>query len=62
MSMELASERVYVNCNYCNTVLAVSVPHGNMFTIVAVRCGHCANLLSVNMGASLQSVQLQDFQ
>ncbi|KAK4409133.1 putative axial regulator YABBY 2 [Sesamum angolense] len=33
-----------------------------MLTIVTVRCGHCANLLSVNMGALLQSVHLQDFQ
>ncbi|KAI3450782.1 hypothetical protein Pfo_007447 [Paulownia fortunei] len=40
----------------------VSVPCGSTFTIVTVRCGHCANLLSVNMGALLQSVHLQDFQ
>ncbi|KAH6793688.1 Plant-specific transcription factor YABBY family protein, partial [Perilla frutescens var. hirtella] len=63
MSMELTTEPVcYVNCNYCNTILAVSVPFGSMFTIVTVRCGHCANLLSVNMGALLQSVHLQDLQ
>ncbi|KAL7154168.1 hypothetical protein ABFS83_04G217300 [Erythranthe nasuta] len=63
MSSELTSERVcYVHCNFCNTILAVSVPYGSMFNIVTVRCGHCANLLSVNMGALLQSVQLQDFQ
>ncbi|XP_050235265.1 putative axial regulator YABBY 2 isoform X2 [Mercurialis annua] len=31
-----------------------------MCTIVTVRCGHCANLLSVNMGHSLHSVSLQD--
>ncbi|KAL6567026.1 hypothetical protein OROMI_015430 [Orobanche minor] len=63
MSMGLTNEPVsYVNCNYCNTILAVNVPQGNMFTILAVRCGHCANLFSVNMGASLQSVQLQDLQ
>ncbi|KAK6119832.1 hypothetical protein DH2020_046427 [Rehmannia glutinosa] len=64
MSTELSSERVcYVQCNFCNTILAVSVPYGSMFTIVTVRCGHCANLLSVNMGALLHSVhQLQDFQ
>lgn len=41
----------------------VSVPDGSMLAIVTVRCGHCANLLSVNMGALLQShVHLQDFQ
>ncbi|XP_065868054.1 putative axial regulator YABBY 2 [Euphorbia lathyris] len=55
MSFDLVSERVcYVNCNFCNTILAVSVPCSNLFTIVTVRCGHCGNLLSVNMGASLQ--------
>ncbi|KAG6433136.1 hypothetical protein SASPL_104744 [Salvia splendens] len=63
MSMELTAEPVcYVNCNYCNTILAVNVPFGSMFSIVTVRCGHCSNLLSVNMGALLQSVHLQDFQ
>uniref|UniRef100_A0A2N9FLV3 Axial regulator YABBY 2 n=1 Tax=Fagus sylvatica TaxID=28930 RepID=A0A2N9FLV3_FAGSY len=31
-----------------------------MFTIVTVRCGHCANLLSVNMGGSVQAVPPQD--
>ncbi|KAL8140909.1 hypothetical protein V2J09_006930 [Rumex salicifolius] len=52
MSMEMASERVcYVQCNFCNTILAVSVPCSSMFTMVTVRCGHCANLLSVNMTA-----------
>ncbi|KAL3616041.1 hypothetical protein CASFOL_040335 [Castilleja foliolosa] len=69
MSIELPSERVcYVQCNYCNTILAafsvvqVSVPQGSMFTIVTVRCGHCANLLSVNMGVLHHSLHLQDFQ
>ncbi|KAJ7948082.1 YABBY protein [Quillaja saponaria] len=58
MSMEvMASERVcYVHCNFCSTVLAVSVPCSSMLNIVTVRCGHCANLLSVNMGGSLQTV------
>ncbi|KAK4255311.1 hypothetical protein QN277_008325 [Acacia crassicarpa] len=57
MSMEMmAADRVcYVHCNFCNTILAVSVPCGSLLTIVTVRCGHCANLLSVNMGASLQA-------
>ncbi|CAI0543926.1 unnamed protein product [Linum tenue] len=46
------NERVcYVHCNFCNTVLAVSVPSSSMYTMVTVRCGHCANLLSVNMGS-----------
>ncbi|XP_059430261.1 putative axial regulator YABBY 2 [Corylus avellana] len=61
MSLDMmASERVcYVHCNFCNTILAVSVPCSSLFTIVTVRCGHCANLLSVNMGASLQAAPPQ---
>ncbi|CAK9184654.1 unnamed protein product [Ilex paraguariensis] len=63
MSMEKTPERVcYVQCNVCNTVLAVSVPCSSMLTIVTVRCGHCANLLSVNMGAVLQTLPPQDLQ
>ncbi|WJX43923.1 hypothetical protein P8452_30964 [Trifolium repens] len=57
MSMDMmGTERVcYVHCNFCNTILAVNVPYSSMLTIVTVRCGHCANLLSVNMvAASLQ--------
>ncbi|KAL8154114.1 hypothetical protein V2J09_011874 [Rumex salicifolius] len=51
MSMEMASERVcYVHCNFCNTILAVSIPSSNLLlTIVTVRCGHCSNLLTVNL-------------
>ncbi|XP_047967241.1 putative axial regulator YABBY 2 isoform X2 [Salvia hispanica] len=63
MSFDMSSERVcYVQCNFCNTILAVNVPGSNMLNVVTVRCGHCANLLSVNMGGLLQSVYLQDFQ
>ncbi|XP_027909695.1 putative axial regulator YABBY 2 isoform X2 [Vigna unguiculata] len=40
--------------------LKVSVPYSSLLTIVTVRCGHCANLLSVNMGASLQPFPPQD--
>ncbi|KAL5981634.1 Axial regulator YABBY 4 [Asimina triloba] len=39
----------YVHCNLCDTVLAVSVPCTSLFKTVTVRCGHCTNLLSVNM-------------
>ncbi|XVF33522.1 hypothetical protein REPUB_Repub17cG0175900 [Reevesia pubescens] len=39
----------YVHCNFCDTVLAVSVPSASLFKTVTVRCGHCTNLLSVNM-------------
>nr|QCF59280.1 YABBY5 transcription factor [Artemisia annua] len=40
----------YIPCNFCNIVLAVSVPCNSLFDIVTVRCGHCTNLWSVNMG------------
>ncbi|KAF8020440.1 hypothetical protein BT93_G0990 [Corymbia citriodora subsp. variegata] len=43
----------YVHCNYCDTVLAVSVPCTSLFKTVTVRCGHCTNLLSVNMRGML---------
>lgn len=43
----------YVHCNFCDTVLAVSVPYSSLFKTVTVRCGHCTNLLSVNMRALL---------
>ncbi|KAJ1383701.1 YABBY protein [Sesbania bispinosa] len=39
----------YVQCNFCDTVLAVSVPCSSLFKTVTVRCGHCTNLLSANM-------------
>ncbi|XP_020085175.1 protein YABBY 4-like [Ananas comosus] len=39
----------YVHCNFCDTVLAVGVPCSSLFKTVTVRCGHCTNLLSVNM-------------
>ncbi|XP_076886441.1 axial regulator YABBY 1-like [Bidens hawaiensis] len=40
----------YVQCNFCETVLAVSVPTSSLYmTTVTVRCGHCTHLLSVNM-------------
>nr|AAS10177.1 YABBY-like transcription factor GRAMINIFOLIA [Antirrhinum majus] len=39
----------YVHCNFCDTVLAVSVPCTSLIKTVTVRCGHCTNLLSVNM-------------
>ncbi|XP_078178684.1 axial regulator YABBY 5-like [Carex rostrata] len=63
MSSLISPDQVcYVNCNFCNTVLAVNVPSNNLFNIVTVRCGHCANLLSVNLGALLHSMQFQDVQ
>ncbi|KAJ6962646.1 axial regulator YABBY 1-like [Populus alba x Populus x berolinensis] len=48
----------YVHCNICDTVLAVSVPCTSLFKTVTVRCGHCTNLLPVNMrGLFLPSSQ-----
>ncbi|CAA7391671.1 unnamed protein product [Spirodela intermedia] len=50
----LATEKLcYVHCSFCDTVLAVSVPCSSLFKTVTVRCGHCTNLLSVNMRALL---------
>nr|UFY86323.1 YABBY5 protein [Averrhoa carambola] len=43
----------YVHCNICDTVLAVSVPCTSLFKTVTVRCGHCTNLLPVNMRGML---------
>nr|GEZ59247.1 axial regulator YABBY 1-like [Tanacetum cinerariifolium] len=43
----------YVQCNFCDTILAVSVPCSSLFATVTVRCGHCTNMLSVNMRAHL---------
>lgn len=51
-------ERLQVNVRN-GAVWQVSVPCNSLFTVVTVRCGHCANLLSVNMGASLQAVPPQ---
>ncbi|KAL8208039.1 hypothetical protein R6Q57_007451 [Mikania cordata] len=45
----------YVQCNFCETILAVSVPRSSLLTTVTVRCGHCTNLLSVNMRTLLFS-------
>uniref|UniRef100_A0A8R7QFV3 YABBY N-terminal domain-containing protein n=1 Tax=Triticum urartu TaxID=4572 RepID=A0A8R7QFV3_TRIUA len=50
----------YVHCNFCNTILAVSVPSNSMLNIVTVRCGHCTSLLSVNLRGLIQSPPVQD--
>ncbi|CAL9097058.1 unnamed protein product [Musa acuminata var. zebrina] len=63
MSAQVAPEHIcYVHCNFCNTILAVSVPGNTLFNMVTVRCGHCANLLSVHMGSVLHTLPLQDLQ
>ncbi|KAI4335706.1 hypothetical protein L6164_014328 [Bauhinia variegata] len=62
-SIDVAPEQLcYIPCNFCNIVLAVSVPCSNLFDIVTVRCGHCTNLWSVNMAAAFQSLSWQDLQ
>ncbi|KAK1550817.1 hypothetical protein Q3G72_025368 [Acer saccharum] len=61
--IDVAPEQLcYIPCNFCNIVLAVSVPCSNLFDIVTVRCGHCTNLWSVNMAAAFQSLSWQDVQ
>ncbi|GAU37029.1 hypothetical protein TSUD_207350 [Trifolium subterraneum] len=57
-----AEQLCYIPCNFCNIVLAVSVPCSSLFDIVTVRCGHCTNLWSVNMAAAFQSLSWQDVQ
>ncbi|KAG7021777.1 Axial regulator YABBY 5 [Cucurbita argyrosperma subsp. argyrosperma] len=61
--IDIAPEQLcYIPCNFCNIVLAVSVPCSSLFDIVTVRCGHCTNLWSVNMAAAFQSLSWQDVQ
>ncbi|XP_071726767.1 axial regulator YABBY 5-like [Rutidosis leptorrhynchoides] len=40
----------YIHCNFCNIVLAVSVPCNSLFDTVTVRCGNCTNMWPVNVG------------
>ncbi|PSS35975.1 Axial regulator YABBY like [Actinidia chinensis var. chinensis] len=49
LSPPFSEQLCYVHCNFCSTVLAVSVPCSSLFKTVTVRCGHCTKLLSVNM-------------
>ncbi|CAA2998658.1 axial regulator YABBY 5-like [Olea europaea subsp. europaea] len=59
---DVPEQLCYIPCNFCSIVLAVSVPCGNLFDIVTVRCGHCTNLWSVNMAATFQPLSSQDVQ
>ncbi|XP_057768067.1 axial regulator YABBY 5-like [Salvia miltiorrhiza] len=55
--MEIVAEQMcYIPCNFCSIILAVSVPCKNLLDVVTVRCGHCANLWSVNMAAAFHSL------
>ncbi|XP_039024161.1 axial regulator YABBY 5-like [Hibiscus syriacus] len=61
--IDITSEQLcYIPCNFCNIVLAVSVPYSSLFDIVTVRCEHCTNLWSVNMAAAFQSLSCQEVQ
>ncbi|KAG5031219.1 hypothetical protein AAZX31_06G092400 [Glycine max] len=46
---DLPEQICYIQCGFCNTILMVSVPCSSLSMVVTVRCGHCTNLLSVNM-------------
>ncbi|XP_038710469.1 axial regulator YABBY 5-like isoform X2 [Tripterygium wilfordii] len=56
VSSSSSEQLCYIPCNFCNIVLAVSVPCSSLMDIVTVRCGHCTNLWSVNMAAAFQSL------
>ncbi|CAH1449091.1 unnamed protein product [Lactuca virosa] len=48
---EAVSEQLcYIHCNFCNIVLAVSVPCSSLYDTVTVRCGNCTNMWPVNVG------------
>ncbi|XP_008810626.2 protein YABBY 2-like isoform X1 [Phoenix dactylifera] len=48
--------------SFSSLFLQVSVPGNNLLNTVTVRCGHCTNLLSVNMGGLLETAPIQDLQ
>lgn len=50
--MDVSEQFRYIPCNFCNIVLAVSVPCSSLLDVVTVRCGHCCNLWTVNMAAA----------
>nr|AMA07776.1 YABBY family protein 5 [Mentha spicata] len=60
--MDMAEQLCYIPCSYCNIILAVSVPCSSLFDVVTVRCGHCANLWTVNMAAAFPSLHASSFQ
>jgi len=62
MPSEIESDNICLPFAFENGFWQVSVPCSSLLTIVTVRCGHCANLLSVNMGASLQPFPSQETQ
>ncbi|XP_035833252.1 axial regulator YABBY 5-like [Helianthus annuus] len=45
-----ASEQLcYIDCPFCNIVLAVSVPCSSLFDTVTITCGNCNNMWPVNV-------------
>ncbi|KAI3713333.1 hypothetical protein L1987_71910 [Smallanthus sonchifolius] len=58
----LCSDQIcYVHCIHCDTVLAVSVPCTSLYKTVTVRCGHCTNLLPMNMSALVLPPSVNQF-
>ncbi|KAI3709447.1 hypothetical protein L2E82_39209 [Cichorium intybus] len=49
-SAAVSEQLCYIHCNFCNIVLAVSVPCSSLFDTVTVRCGNCTNMWPVNVG------------
>nr|CTQ35244.1 YABBY transcription factor [Ephedra distachya] len=49
MELDTREQLCYVPCTNCSTVLAVSVPLKSLCKVVTIRCGHCNNLISVDM-------------
>ncbi|XP_062189061.1 protein YABBY 7-like [Phragmites australis] len=60
--LEVQERLGYVQCNFCATILLVSMPCAGMqLKTVAVQCGSCAGILSVTMpppAAAPASVEL----
>ncbi|KAK4755567.1 hypothetical protein SAY87_009324 [Trapa incisa] len=52
---QMIGEHESVNFNEIMSDMQVSVPCSSLFKTVTIRCGHCANLFSVNMGGLLPS-------
>ncbi|KAK1438716.1 hypothetical protein QVD17_04526 [Tagetes erecta] len=51
----------YVHCTHCDTVLVVGVPRTILFKTVTVRCGHCTNLLPMNMSGFVMPQSVNQF-
>ncbi|XP_047961613.1 protein YABBY 3-like [Salvia hispanica] len=48
-ALESLQEQIcYVECCICNTILLVIVPYNSLAMAVAINCGHCDNIFSLN--------------